>query len=375
MIDRKTKIAICILVLFGALMTFAVWQKLVSAEACPLAAQTCTPVRLQGYLGGCDNIYLKFLPVNSSTEINRFDILLGGDCARRACTKVGEAPANVTFFNHLGVGCGAGGTYTIRQVMTTGASCDAQYTGSVPHNRPCDQCGGGASARLATANGASFQSALAVDAVGVAFGVDFTTETVAGFDADPLQNGIQLPTTLGGVRAFINNIPVGLFYVSPKQINFHVPGGLTTGSHAMSVATPDGRTITGDVLINRNAPGVFTQLQNGSGTAMALWWVFRDGIPFRIYPPGQLAFRPGDRVFLIVYGTGVNSARATLRLNNRVYESLYAGDAPVFIGLDQMNFEIPLDQLWFGATGAQITVYDGTDFWLSNGFQVFGLPQ
>lgn len=364
----KTRVSVLVLTALAVLLLVAGLQKVGWAQA-------CTSVRLQGYLGGCDNIYLKFLPVNHSSEIRRFDILLGGSCATRPCTKVGEAPANATFFNHTGVGCGAGGTYTIRQVMTT---CTAQYSGNLPHNRPCDQCSGVGGGSLATANSASFQSALAADAIGTAFSnVDLTTETVAGYDAEPQTPGYQLPKELGGVRLFLDGIQLGLFWVSPRQINFHVPPNFPQGNWTLTAATISGQTITGTVLINKNAPGIFTREQNGSGQAMALWYQFRNGVFYRIWPAGSLPANEiltGDRMFYVVFATGINSGRATMRVNNRVYESLYAGDVPLFIALDQVNFEIPLSQLWVGDAGAQVTVYDEAgNFWLSNGFMARGV--
>ncbi|HMX28614.1 MAG TPA: hypothetical protein PKC13_23705, partial [Blastocatellia bacterium] len=273
--------------------------------------------------------------------------------------------------------CSSGGQVVITEVRTDRTSCTVQYSGNLPHNRPCDQCAG-VGGGLSTRNAATFGPFLAPDAIGAAFGdSDFTTVTAASYDADPQTPGYQLPQELGGVRLLIDGQPVGLFFVSPKQINFHVPASLSLGLHSVQAVTPDGRALYGDVFLAKNNPGIFTQEANGNGQATYYWWIFRNGIPFRILTPGQLRrtdVQFGDRVFAILFGTGINSPRAELRLSNgRVFNSLYAGDSPLFVGLDQLNFEIAQDELWDGSIGASLTVFDDVGAsWPSNGFTLLG---
>lgn len=356
----KTRFSVAVLAALALLFMLAGLQKIGWAQACTL--------RTQGYTGGCSNVNVLWFTQTPQNAIARFDLN----------TFAGRFTASNTARNYsIPTSCSSGGQVVITEVRTNGSTCTAQYSGNLPHNRPCDQCAG-VGGSVVTVNGASFQSSLAADAIGTAFSdVDMTTQTLVGFDTDPLAFGVQLPYDLGGVRMLVSGTPVGLFFVSPRQINFHLPKTFAEGLHPVSVSTQEGRTITGTVLLNRNAPGVFTREQNGSGQAMALWYLFRNGIPFRIYPAGSLPaseIRAGDRLFFVVFATGINSGRATMRVNNRVYESLYAGDVPVFIALDQVNFEIPLDQLWNGDAGAQLTVYDDAgNFWLSNGFIARGV--
>lgn len=361
--QTRTRISLIVLLTFAGLLAFAVTTR----------AQTCT-LRTQGYTGGCTNVNVLWFTQTPQSQIARFELntfagRFTSDNTRRSFS--------------IPTGCGSGGQVVITEVRSDGSTCTAQYSGNLPHNRPCDQCNG-IGARMATVNAASFSGSLAADALAAAFGdADFTTQTEYAYDADPFTPGYQLPTTLGGVRAFVTTgvqNQVALFFVSPRQVNFQVPVDLPEGLHSMTVATPDGRTIFGDVLINRNSPGIFTLGQNGSGEASCYWIVARQGIFQNIYPGGQLQnVQPGDRVFLILFGTGVNDSRARLRLvgptgQTAEYESLYAGDAPVFVALDQINFEIPLADLWRGTAGGQVTVFDPAGaFWRSNGFTVFGL--
>ncbi len=362
---NRTKFSLIVLILFCALLCVAVLQKTASA-------QTCTPPLFQGWVNSCQGLSIRWLNRNPIADIKRFEVRWHADAPTTPPTVL---PGNAISLSRL-AGCDFHSHVTITQVLNNGASCSVTSTGSAPHSFPCGLCqntGG----RLSTGNSASFQPFLAADAVGTGFSdSEFTTVTAYNYDADPNEYGYQLPKELGGVRAFVSGIQLGLFYVSPHQINFHIPKGMVEGLHPMTVSTQSGQTITGDVVINRNSPGIFTAEQNGQGQAMALWWQFRLGIFYRIYPVGSsFDVQPGDRMFLVLYGTGVNANRATLRINNRVYDSLYAGDVQLFVGLDQLNFEIPLFEIWNGSVGGQVTVWepDGAS-WLSNGFTVTGKP-
>lgn len=275
-----------------------------------------------------------------------------------------------------------GGPVTIEEIRTNGTSCSVAYGG--PGGLPHGGCSGGNTSGLATRNAASFGSFLAPGGIGAAFGdSDFTTTTAFGSDTDPTTPGIQLPKELGGVRLFIGSEAAGLFFTSPKQVNFHVPAHFAPGQYQVQATTPDGRVLYGDIVLIAHNPGIFTTSANGDGQAVALWWVFRNGIPFRIVTPEQLrtvGIQPGDRVFLILYGTGIGAgvtakARIAIGTGNVLeLDSLYAGNDPYFVGLDQLNFEVPVGRIWTGLAGCSVTVHDGTGaFWTSNGVSVRGL--
>lgn len=361
--------ALSAVLLFAILLCAAVIAK----------GQACTLIT-QGYVGsaapvGPGSVNLRWLSRTPTSQIKQFQVV--------APWAINQPPAGYfdagTAFNFtVQYICPInGGSVTIREVRTNGSVCEASYSGNQPHGG----CGNGNTAGLSTRNGANFGPFLAPDAIGAAFGdSDFTTVTAVSYDADPLTPGYQLPMELGGVRLLIGGQAVGLFFVSPKQINFHVPANLPLGLHAVQAITPDGRAMYGDVYLAKNQPGIFTLEANGTGRASYYWWIFRQGLPYRILTPDQLQrgdLQAGDRVFAILFGTGVNSPRAELRLGNgRAYSSLYAGDSPLFVGLDQLNFEIPLADLWLGSLGASIIVFDefGAS-WNSNGFTLQGLRQ
>lgn len=308
-------------------------------------------------------------------------------------------------------GCGSGGSVRVVEVRTNGTICTLDYSGNLPHARPCSQCGN-SGARMATRNGANFTGNLAPGAIGAAFGdAPFTSVTQTA----PL---LPLPTQLGGVRFLINGTEVPLFYASPTQVNFLVPESFSAmvsetiaraafgqlhenesiamtpdGIAALYIAqayTQDGNLITGDVLVSPNAPGIFTAGANGDGRASAIWFVFGFG-GVQVYNPGNLVIRQGDRTFLVLFGTGVTervnwtnngqtitTGAANLRIvqgnQARVYQAGFVGPAPPFVGLYQFNFEIPTADLWRGDVGAQITLSNfANQSWQTNGFTVAAL--
>lgn len=233
---------------------------------------------------------------------------------------------------------------------------------------------------MATRHAASFRGDLAPGTIGAAFGdASFTTVTQTA-------SSVPLPTFLGGVRFLIDDQEVPLFFVSPTQINFYAPEWLTEGLHSARAITPEGLPVYGDVLINRNSPGVFTIEANGTGQTASVWLI--------LSPNGLSRYRanvdalPGERVFLLLYGSGIaervnyfgiTSGSANLRVvvNNQAKEfpAQFMGmaNATVFVGLNQLNFEIPQSELWTGLAGAQLTVnnFFGQS-WQSNGFTIRG---
>lgn len=364
--------------LLDQFLWLAVLALIVGFSARLAHGQTCT-VRTQGWASssgslGRGSVDVRWISTTPAFQVREYRVYAGWALNQ---TPQGYFNAGTALHYSLQYVCPInGGPVTIEEVRTNGTSCSVAYGG--PGGLPHGGCSGGNTSGLSTRNAASYSSFLAPDAMGAAFGdAAFTSVAASGFDSDPA-DGIQLPKELGGVKFLIDGEAVPLFFVSPDQINFHVPKHLSLGMHQVVAVNNDGRAFYGDIYLAKNQPGIFTADANGNGQASCYWWLFRFGIPYRIYTSGQLArseVQPGDRIFVIIFGTGINSPDATLRLGNgRVFTSLYAGDAPIFIGLDQLNFEIPLSDLWNGSLGASVTVFDGTGAsWNGNGFTLQGV--
>jgi uncharacterized protein (TIGR03437 family) len=154
--------------------------------------------------------------------------------------------------------------------------------------------------------------------------------------------------TLAEVRSVtVGHVQAPLSYVSPGQINFVVPFDAVLGACVpVVVTTSDGASAPVSIALVRNAPAIFTQNSQGTGTAVALNASFQ-----------PIASVGGD--VIILYGVGLgptNPAPGPSTLGgasseplNRVADQVqvfigevpcqvqFAGLAPGFPGIYQLN--------------------------------------
>ena len=201
-------------------------------------------------------------------------------------------------------------------------------------------------------NAADNQGGLAPNTIAAIYGTGlaFTTRAIS---ADDIKEG-TLPTVLPGtgVRVSVGGILANIYYVSPGQINFLVPALLTAGSSYVQVFL-DGRAGPQVSLqVGSVSPALF-QLDARSAVATRV-----DGTVFTADNPAH----PGDIVILYATGLGqtvppavystVPPAAAVLRdmLDFRIVLDgapadpslvFYAGAAPGFAGLYQINCQLP----------------------------------
>ncbi|HYE74120.1 MAG TPA: hypothetical protein VEF04_12355 [Blastocatellia bacterium] len=214
-----------------------------------------------------------------------------------------------------------------------------------------------------TVNAASFQpDAIAPGAIASLFGTSLSTMTKTS-------TGQPLPTLLGNASVLVNGTPAPLFFVSPFQINYLIPSDLPAGQASIVVSNDSGVISRGTVEIANVSPAFFTANSNGQGVPAG--YITRSSPnnaqpsdePLLHYDAGKQEFVPlevprpaGDAVYLILFGTGIRRApNADNSTANGVAESVqatiggvpaqifYAGPAPGYTGLDQVNIRIPDD--------------------------------
>ncbi len=222
-----------------------------------------------------------------------------------------------------------------------------------------------AQATVAVVNAGSFANdankALTPDTIAAAFGTFVTLNNqVYSASSQPL------PTVLGGVRAMINNNPVGLFFVSTQQINLQIPANVVDGTATIVVTNSDNTTRSGTFTIVRGAPGLFSAKANGQGVAAAQ--TTTDGIVYQpVFNPDGTerdvsAGTSTQANILVLYGTGIRYTPAqnpndgngvaesvTVRLQGVPAPVQFAGPAPGFAGLDQINVVIPPEMSGLGS--------------------------
>lgn len=320
--------------LLGVAAVFAVATFFISSLFAQSAA--CS-LKTAGYLGGCDNIYLKWFDGRRDATSYRLAFADGA---------VVTVPGNRLDYSRLGVGCGWGGQVTITGFYSGGLVCSASYAGNLPHNRPCDQCVG-VSGLLEVVSAANFRSALAPGAIATAFGVNLSTETQAA-------RALPLPDLLAGVRVFVGETPAKLFYVSPTQINFELPPSLAPGYYQIRATNAAGVSFTGYAFLAEQAPAVFSVDRTGGGDAAADYLTFAND-------PGA--------VWVSLWVSGLRAPLAAsecvlVLADGSRHLAQFAGPSPYFAGVWQLNFRLASR----GKTGATLRVAA----WESQGFFLFG---
>jgi uncharacterized protein (TIGR03437 family) len=153
---------------------------------------------------------------------------------------------------------------------------------------------------------------------------------------------IDYPNMLGGAQVTIGGAPLLLQYASPTQINSVIPDN-TSGLVALTVKTGAG-SHTVNLLIASAVPAIFTQDASGNGPASALNW--RNNA--LVTPSNPL--RAGDYLELFLTGLGATTRRdgldyatlqPTVTVAGKDCPVSYAGRAPGYHGLDQINCLVP----------------------------------
>lgn len=148
-----------------------------------------------------------------------------------------------------------------------------------------------------------------------------------------------------------------LYYVSPAQINFIFPSGLSQGTATLVLQIQSGISTTAQISIAAVEPGLFSADASGTGVAAgSALRVAADGTqtPLPIDdcsgPPLVCTAIPidlgsdSDKVYLVMYGTGIRGrsalAAVTATIGGIASNVLFADAQPQYPGLDQVNLVI-----------------------------------
>jgi uncharacterized protein (TIGR03437 family) len=164
---------------------------------------------------------------------------------------------------------------------------------------------------------------------------------------------IPLPRSLGNIKATIGGYEAPLFYADGGQVNAQVPFELTPGMATLVVTGKDAAGAPGTVTIVSAQPGVFTVSQSGTGQGVVL-----DGLNNLV--DSNHAVKAGEAVVIYATGLGATSpavatgqaapavpplalvttpVKVTIGGVDAAVE--FAGLAPGFVGLYQVNARVP----------------------------------
>ena len=201
-------------------------------------------------------------------------------------------------------------------------------------------------AQMSIVNGASFDPAqpIAIGSFASIFGQNLCANSIAG---DWVAPG-QLPTSLGGCSVTVNGIPAMLHYVSVGQINFLMPAGVGSGQASVYVNNGS-QIVTGAAATGTAGPGVFAL--NGMGMGEGAM------VNATMGSIGTLSTATnGGPTYVSIYLTGLDpSSTPTISIGGVAVDVMWFGNAPGYVGLQQMNFLLPSGMAGVGRVPVTVT--------------------
>ncbi|MGP8244996.1 MAG: putative Ig domain-containing protein [Bryobacteraceae bacterium] len=211
-------------------------------------------------------------------------------------------------------------------------------------------------AQTTVVSAASYQSTVSPGSLATLFGSNLALQTAAG---TPGTDG-SYPKQLNGTTVTVGGAAADLVFVSPTQISFVVPLIGQYGALNVVVASGAQTITTCTATVKPTAPAVFTMDATGSGFGAILNAIDFTQPPFNLTTQTQ-AGGPTTTI-VAVYGTGFRFAGGTAvstqsgDVSSHISASvsngsgttwalpvLYAGPAPGFEGLDQINVQLAPD--------------------------------
>jgi uncharacterized protein (TIGR03437 family) len=169
--------------------------------------------------------------------------------------------------------------------------------------------------------------------------VTISVVNAASLAAGPIAPG-EIVTVFGtgfditNTQLLFDGQPATLFYTSATQINALAPASLTANSTtAMSIVVDGATAASASILVAAAAPGIFTT-GGAIGQAAAL---NQDG---SLNSASNPAAR-GSVISLYATGQGSSTTNIVVTIDGYTAPLLYAGAAPGFPGLMQINAQIP----------------------------------
>lgn len=215
----------------------------------------------------------------------------------------------------------------------------------------------------ATVEAASYTAPVAAGQIVALFGNDL----VEG-NGIAVADSVPLPRSLQSVSVYVNGIAAPLYFTADNQINFQMPYSTAEGTASVVILRDDGIASYGSVVLAAAAPALFAADASGKGQAAAQNSDFSPNGDPATRPQSKRA-RKGD--YVIFYGTGagaqlVNAGNGqpltvkdgeaasnnplaataslpTATIGGKSATVYFSGLAPGFVGLWQLNVQVPND--------------------------------
>lgn len=190
-------------------------------------------------------------------------------------------------------------------------------------------------------NAASFTAHLSPGALASVFGSNFTGAGLAA--AAPL----PLPRSLGGVSVLVNGVAAPVLYANSNQVNFQIPWETKTGSATVAVSINGAASATVNVTIEAAAPGLFVQGTHAIVQNYPDYSLNSSSNPIKVggtiisylTGAGDVSPKPADGAAAGSDSVVMPTPTATIGGQNATVS--FAGLAPTFVGLWQLNIVVP----------------------------------
>jgi uncharacterized protein (TIGR03437 family) len=160
--------------------------------------------------------------------------------------------------------------------------------------------------------------------------------------------GQSLPDTLGGLAVTVDGRPAPLLFASPFQANLQLPYGLAAGPHTVAVASKFGSAAF-NISLEEAAPGIFLvapntgAVLNQDGGWNSVLNPAPRGSVLQVFAAGLGEVAPPVPAGVLAPASPLSlaSAKVTATLDGQPAPVQFAGLAPGFAGLYQVNIQIP----------------------------------
>lgn len=172
-----------------------------------------------------------------------------------------------------------------------------------------------------------------------------------------------LAQTISGVSVTVNDRILGLFFVSPTQINAQIPSDLPPGNYTLLIHALGQPDVSGSFTVARNAPGLFVSVVNSQHYSVAF---HADGSVVRPESPAK----SGETVSILGTGFGPYATpvidgffpqtpppaladAVSLSVGGHPMTPTWTGAAAGYTGITLTKFQVPAGL----AAGTNIPVY------------------